>query len=247
MWAAAELIEAASRTGQAWLAAGALTGLSEARASARPTGGRESMPAAGPCSATARTPRPVIVRRSIGSAEPAFVSNSPARTCCTASGCVASTGGPRRGRSCALRMTCSLRSACRPSRSGPAASCWPPARPPARAPQARATSSARNRTRLPGRPGRACPTPRSSPADLVRAHRRMAPGQGFHQAPDQLPPATPASAARWRQRRADGIIPELDLGAGPGPAGRPGYRPGCLRGRDWRARTALGAISARVV
>ena len=66
MWAAAELIEAASRTGQAWLAAGALTGLSEARASARPTGGRESMPAAGPCSATARTPRPVIVRRSIG-------------------------------------------------------------------------------------------------------------------------------------------------------------------------------------
>jgi len=205
MWAAAELIEVASRTGQTWLAAGALTGLSEARASARPTGGRESMPAAGPCSATARTPRPVIVRRSIGSAEPVFVSNSPARTCCTASGCVASTGGPRRGRSCALRMTCSLRSACRPSRSGPAASCWPSARPPARAPQARATSSPRNRTRLPGRPGRACPTPRSSPAVLVRAHRRMAPGQGFHQAPDQLPPATPASAARRHQRRAGSI------------------------------------------
>jgi len=48
MWAAAELIEAASRTGQTWLAADALTGLSEARASARPTRGRESMPAAGP-------------------------------------------------------------------------------------------------------------------------------------------------------------------------------------------------------
>ena len=37
-----------------------------------------------------------------------------------------------------------------------------------------------------------------------RAHRPVPPGQGLHQARDQLPPATPASTARRRQRRAAG-------------------------------------------
>ena len=67
MWALAELIEAASRTGQTALAAG------RARPAGRgdqhrpePTGGRGSTRAAGRCSATARTPSAGIARRSAG-------------------------------------------------------------------------------------------------------------------------------------------------------------------------------------
>jgi len=66
MGALAELIEAACRTGQTRLAAGALTGLPEATSVGQTDRGRESTPAAGPCSATARTPRPVIARQSVG-------------------------------------------------------------------------------------------------------------------------------------------------------------------------------------
>ena len=164
-WALPELIEAATRTGQT--AAG--------RRRARPAGRGDQHrpdrlgagnPRAFPGAAQRRrrTPSAGIARRSAGSAAPASGPNSPARTCSTASGCAASAGGPKPGRSCAPRTTCSPRSACRRSPNGPAASCGPPARPSARAPPARATSSPRKRPRSPGWPGRACRTRRSPPS-----------------------------------------------------------------------------------
>jgi hypothetical protein len=43
-------------------------------------------------------------------------------------------------------------------------------------------------------------------------------------------------------------LPSSSISArGLEPAGRPGYRPGCLRGRGQRAGVALGTMPARVV
>ena len=67
MWALPELIEAASRTGQTQLAADALERLAEATSIGQTlTGGWGYTRAAGRCSATARTQRTPIARRSTG-------------------------------------------------------------------------------------------------------------------------------------------------------------------------------------
>ena len=63
------------------------------------------------------------------------------------------------------------------------------------------------RPRSPGWPGRACPTRRSPPScSCPHGQSKMASAQGIHQARDHLPPAAPASTARQRPRRADGLM-----------------------------------------
>ncbi len=64
MLALPELVEAASRTGQTRLAAGALGRLAEAASAGAPIGGWGYTPAPGRCSVRARTPRARIARRS---------------------------------------------------------------------------------------------------------------------------------------------------------------------------------------
>ena len=132
-WALAELIEAATRSGNAERAADGLQRLSEI--DARPaalTGRWGSRRVHAPCSATARSPRASTARRSTDWAAPGSAWSSPAPICCTANGYAANAGGSTRASSCAPPTRCSPQSAWMRSPSARRASCWPPAKPPAK-------------------------------------------------------------------------------------------------------------------
>ena len=133
-WALPELIEAASRTGQTQLAAEALDRLAETTSVAQTDWGQGIHARSRALLSDGEDAEPLIARRSNDWAARPFVPSWPGRTCCTGSGCAARPAGPTRAHSCAPPTTCSPRSAWRHSPSGPAASCPPPARPPASGP-----------------------------------------------------------------------------------------------------------------
>ena len=165
MWALAELIEAASRTGQTRLAADALARLAEATGTG-PSDWGQGIFARCRALLLDGAGRRGLLSRGGRPAEPHSPS-SRARPRAPAVRRVAAPGGPagrRAGAAAHRARDVSTRSAWRRSPSGPAASCWPPGRPSASAPSARTTSSPRKRPRSRGWPGRACPTRRSPPS-----------------------------------------------------------------------------------
>jgi len=101
---------------------------------------RGSKPASAPSSATARPPNACTRSRSTAWAGPASALSSPALTCSTASGCAGNAAAATRVPSFAPPTRCWTRWASGPSPSGPAASWWPPASPPASAPPRPAAS-----------------------------------------------------------------------------------------------------------
>ena len=153
-WSLAELVEAAARSGAADAAADALRRLEERGARRRHgLGARRPGPVAR--AADRGRGRRIAVPRGdrAARAQPDRASSSPARTCCTASGCAARTDASMPASSCAPPTRCSAASAPRRSPSAPVASCRPPARRSASARSRRASSSPPRRRRSPGSPG----------------------------------------------------------------------------------------------
>jgi hypothetical protein len=164
MWALPDLIEAAVRTGNVHIAAGALERLAETTQA----GGTDfGLGLEARCRALMRKKKPLrtaTAKRPSGSAAPGCARTWPAPICSLASGCAGRTAGWTRAPNCAPRTRCWTPSAWRHSPSAPAASCGPPAKPSANArcrPQVR---SPRRRPTSPGWRGTAGPTPRSAPS-----------------------------------------------------------------------------------
>ena len=210
-WALIELIEAADQD------RGDRAGRRRARAAGRggerqagPTGDWGSTRARGRCSARARSPSACIARRSSDWPAPGFVPSSPARTCCTASGCAARAAGSTRARSCAPRTTCSPRSAWRRSPSAPAIELLATGETVAQAHR----RDARRSDRAGAADRRAGPRRAVEPGDRRAAvpqpaHGRVAPAQGVRQARDQLPQRAGRRARRSGARARDGLAATL--------------------------------------
>ncbi len=105
-WSMVELIETASRTGQAERATGALRRLAETTSAAGTDWRWGSWPAHGRYCARASPPSRCTARRSSGSAEPASEWSWLARTCSTANGCGARTAAWTRANSSGTPTKC---------------------------------------------------------------------------------------------------------------------------------------------
>ena len=106
-WALSELIEAATRTGNAELAQDALARLGEQRRVRHRLGARHPRPVARAAERGRGRRAPVPRRRSSAWAARGSGPSSPARTSSTGSGCAARTAASTRARSCGRRTSCS--------------------------------------------------------------------------------------------------------------------------------------------
>ena len=120
VWAAIELLEAATRCDEAELARAALERIVAATARrAHRLGAGDRGAVAGAAERGRRRPSACTERRSSGSAARGCAPSSPALICSTASGCAARIAASTRARSSAPPTSCSPRSAWRRSRSAP--------------------------------------------------------------------------------------------------------------------------------